>query len=125
LVSDSLFLWLPWGGVAIYLSIVLWAWTRGDLAAGFAGFGGWGLWVRPCTRLCWAFAGVFAVVAVWWVCIPPSHDRPWRREVAVLPRAVIDGNRVRLIGFRNFTYRSEDDFDARYEQREVSLAHLA
>jgi hypothetical protein len=31
---------------------------------------------------------------------------------------------VRLSGFRNFTYRSEGDFDARYEQRQVSLAHL-
>jgi hypothetical protein len=119
------FLLIAWAALAIYYSNLPWAWTRVALAAAFAGFGVWALWVRPCTRLCWAFAGVFAVVAVWWVCIPPSHDRPWRREVAVLPRAVIDGNRVRLIGFRNFTYRSEDDFDARYEQREVSLAHLA
>jgi hypothetical protein len=68
---------------------------------------------------------IFAVVAVWWVCIPASHDRPWRREVAVLPWGVIDSDRVRLTGFRTFTYRSEDDFDVRYEQRQVSVAHLA
>jgi hypothetical protein len=65
-----------------------------------------------------------AAVAAWWACIPASHDRPWRPEVAVLPRAVIDDDRVRLSGFRNFSYRSAGDFDARYEQREVSLAHL-
>jgi hypothetical protein len=63
-------------------------------------------------------------VAAWWACIPPSHDRRWRAEVAVLPRAVIDGDRVRLTGVRNFTYRTADDFDAQYEEREVSLAHL-
>src|SRR5690349_10205780 len=118
------FLLIAWAALAIYYSNLPWAWTRAALAVAFAGFAVWALWVRRRARLRWAFAGAFAAVAVWWVCIPASHDRPWRREVAVLPRAVIDGDRVRLTGFRNFTYRSADDFDARYEQREVSLAHL-
>jgi hypothetical protein len=118
------FLLIAWAALAIYYSNLPWAWTRVALAVAFAGFAVWALWVRRRARLRWAFAGSFAAVAVWWVCIPASHDRPWRREVAVLPRTVIDGDRVRLTGFRNFTYRSEDDFDVRYEQREVSLAHL-
>jgi hypothetical protein len=42
-----------------------------------------------------------------------------------MPRAVIDGDNVRISGFRNFDYRSTEDFDRRYESREVSLAHLA
>ena len=37
---------------------------------------------------------------------------------------VIDGDRVRLINFRNFALPQQDDFDVRYEEREVSLAHL-
>jgi hypothetical protein len=118
------FLLIAWAALAIYYSNLPWAWTRVALAVAIAGFGAWALWVRPSARLCLAFAAAFAVVAVWWVCIPPSHDRPWRREVAVLPRAVLDGDRVRLTGFRNFRYRSEGDFDVRYEQREISLAHL-
>jgi hypothetical protein len=118
------FLLIAWSALAIYYSNLPWAWTRVALAVAFAGFAVWALWVRPRARLRWAFAGAFAGVAVWWVCIPPSHDRPWRREVAVLPRVVIDGDRVQLTGFRNFNYRSEDDFDARYERREVAQAHL-
>jgi len=118
------FLLIAWAALAIYYSNLPWAWTRVALAVAFAGFAVWALWVGRRARLRWAFAGAFVAVAVWWVCIPPSHDRPWRREVAVLPRALIDGDRVRLTGFRNFTYRSDDDFDVRYEQREVSLAHL-
>jgi hypothetical protein len=118
------FVLIAWGALAIYYSNMPWAWTRVVLGAAFAGFGVWSLWVRRRARFRWAFAGAFAAVAVWWACIPASHDRPWRPEVAVLPRAVIDGDRVRLTGFRNFTYRREDDFDVRYEQREVSLAHL-
>jgi hypothetical protein len=118
------FLLITWATLAIYYSNLPWAWARVALAVAFAGFGVWALWVRRGARLQWAFAGAFAAVAVWWACIRPAHDRPWRPEVAVMPRAVVDGDRVRLTGYRNFTYRGEDDFDVHYEQREVSLAHL-
>ena len=41
-----------------------------------------------------------------------------------MPRAFIDGDRVRLTGVRNFEYRSRNDFTVHYEEREVSLSHL-
>ena len=41
-----------------------------------------------------------------------------------MPRATIDGDRVRFTGVRNFEYRSRNDFTARYEEREVQLSHL-
>jgi hypothetical protein len=44
--------------------------------------------------------------------------------VAVMPRAFIDGDRVRITGVRNFEYRSRDDFTVRYQEREISLSHL-
>jgi len=63
-------------------------------------------------------------VVAWWIAIPPSHNRNWRPEVAVMPRAVVDGDRVRITGVRNFDYRSRNDFTVRYEEREVQLSHL-
>ncbi|WP_244470722.1 DUF4105 domain-containing protein [Microvirga massiliensis] len=69
-------------------------------------------------------AVLFLGVVGWWITIQPSHDRPWRPEVAVMPRAVIDGDSVHLTGVRNFDYRSLDDFTVRYEEREVQLSHL-
>jgi hypothetical protein len=34
------------------------------------------------------------------------------------------GDHVRITGFRNFEYRTRDDFTERFEEREVSLSHL-
>jgi Domain of unknown function (DUF4105) len=118
------FFLIAWASLAIYYSNLPWAWTSIVLALAFAAFAVWALWIVRRSKWRWAFAGAFAAVAIWWLCIPPSHDRLWRREVAVMPRAIIDGDRVRLLNFRNFVYRSRDDFDARYEEREVSLAHV-
>ena len=41
-----------------------------------------------------------------------------------MPRVTIDGDRVRITGFRNFEYRSRNDFTVRYEEREFLLSHL-
>jgi hypothetical protein len=68
---------------------------------------------------------MFALVVAWWIAIPPSHDREWRAEVAVMPRAFIDGDRVRMTGVRNFEYRSRNDFTERYEEREFLLSDVA
>jgi hypothetical protein len=71
-----------------------------------------------------AFAVLFLGVVGWWISISPSHYREWRPEVAVMPRAIIDGDRVRFTGVRNFDYRSRNDFTVRYKEREVQLSHL-
>jgi hypothetical protein len=113
-----------WASLAIYYSNLPWAWLRLVLAVAFAAFGIWALWLARRPRNYLAFAGVFLGVLVWWILIPASHDRQWRPEVAVMPRAIIDGDRVRISGVRNFEYRSRDDFTVRYEEREVSVSHL-
>ena len=113
-----------WTTLAVYYSNLPWAWLRLVLAVAVAAFSAWALWLTRRPRMRWAFAGLFLVVLVWFIMIRPSHDRPWRPEVAVMPRAIIDGDRVRITGFRNFDYRSGDDFTERWEEREVSLSRL-
>ena len=78
----------------------------------------------PQRRMSMALIVLYLGVIAWWISISPSHDRQWRPEVAVMPRAFIDGDRVRLTGVRNFEYRSRNDFTVHYEEREVSLSHL-
>jgi hypothetical protein len=116
---------VAWATLAIYYSNLPWAGSRLALAAAFAVFSIWALWLsRRRRRMSGIVALLFIGVAAWWISIAPSQDRNWRPEVAVLPRAVIDGDRVHLTGVRNFDYRSRNDFTVRYEEREVLLSHL-
>ena len=115
---------IVWATLAIYYSNLPWAGLRLALAIAFAAFAIWAVWLSPQRRMSVALILLYLGVVAWWISISPSHDRQWRPEVAVMPRAYIDGDRVRLTGVRNFEYRTRDDFTVRYEEREVSLSHL-
>jgi len=115
---------IAWATLAIYYSNLPWIGLRLALAGAFAAFAIWALWLSRQRRMSMAFIALFLGVVGWWISISPSHDREWRPEVAVMPRAVVDGDRVRLTGVRNFDYRSRNDFTVRWEERKVSLSHL-
>jgi hypothetical protein len=71
-----------------------------------------------------AFVALSAVVLACWSAIRPSNDRDWQPEVAVLPYASIEGDRVTLHHIRNFDYRSETDFTPAYYDRTFDLGQL-
>ena len=115
---------IAWAGLAIYYSNLTWSGLRVGFAVAFAAFAVWALWLSRQRGLRVAALLLFLGVAAWWIAIAPSHNRNWRPEVAVMPRAFIDGDRVRFTGVRNFDYRTRNDFKVRYEEREVELSHL-
>jgi Domain of unknown function (DUF4105) len=115
---------ITWATLAIYYSNLPWAWARLALAAAFALLAVWALWFSRRRSMTAVAAVLFLCVVGWWLAIPPSHHRNWRPEVAVMPRATIDGDRVHLTGVRNFDYRSRDDFTVRYEERDVQLSRI-
>ena len=116
---------ITWATLAIYYSNLPWAGLRLASAVAFAAFAIWAIWLSPQRRMSVvALIVLYLGVVAWWISISPSHDRPWRPEVAVMPRAFIDGDRVRITGVRNFEYRTRNDFTVRYEEREVLLSHL-
>jgi len=115
---------IAWGTLAIYYSNLPWPGLRIALAVFFAAFAIWGVWLSRRRHTSLAAFVLFLGVVAWWISIAPSHDRNWRPEVAVMPRAVIDDDRVRLTGVRNFDYRTRNDFTVRYEEREIQLSHL-
>jgi hypothetical protein len=115
---------IGWATLAIYYSNLPWAGLRLGLAMAFAMFAIWAFWLSRQRRMSVVAILLFVGVVAWWMAIAPSHDRQWRPEVAVMPRAFIDGDRVRITGVRNFDYRTRNDFTVRREDREVSLSHL-
>jgi hypothetical protein len=115
---------IAWATLAIYYSNLPWTPLRQGLAVAFAAFAVWALWLSHQRRMSVIAIVLFLGVVAWWITIRPSHNRHWRAEVAVMPRAFIDGDRVRLTGVRDFDYRTRDDFTVRYEEREVLLSHL-
>ena len=70
------------------------------------------------------FIAVFAVLVVLRLQIPASNERDWQPEVAVTPYATISGDLVTIHGVRNFDYRTENDFDVRWETRTYDLREL-
>ena len=121
----------------LLLALVLWAcaaiWIDGpappSLALGLAGcFAlacvGTAVWLRPRRRALLVFSLLFAAVAGWWLSIPASNERSWEPSVARLPRVSFDGDLVRIENVRNFDYRSESDFDERWETRVYDLSKV-
>lgn len=119
-----LLLWV-WATMAIYYSNLPWAWGRTTLAVTFALGTLIAFLVFPNrTRTIRYFLFAFLLVAVWWSLIPASNDRDWAPEVAVLPRATFDGDRVTVHNIRNFDYQTENDFIVRYYDKVFDLTKV-
>lgn len=118
-----------WGVLALWFQLPAWlalafgaAWCLVAMAAVLAL-----LWPRMRRRrgavaaLC-VVAG--AAMGAWWSALAPSHDRLWADDVARLLAHRIDGERLILDNVRNFDWRTETDYTARWETREYDLRKL-
>ncbi len=54
----------------------------------------------------------------------PTHNKQWRPDLAVLPYAEIESDRVRLFNIRDCEYRGEEDYDVRHLDREILLSEV-
>jgi uncharacterized protein DUF4105 len=70
------------------------------------------------------YSASVAFVIAWWSTITPSNDRDWAPDVARTVTATIDGDRLVVSNVRNFNWRSDTDFDQRWEQRTYSLSRV-
>jgi hypothetical protein len=66
----------------------------------------------------------FVLVLAWWLSIEASNDRNWQKDVDRTAWADIEGDTVTIHNVRNFDYRSETDYTARWETRTYSLNNL-
>jgi len=70
------------------------------------------------------YAVLFAVVLLWWSGIKPSNQRDWADDVSRPLTGRVEGHQVVLDNVRDFTWRSDDDYDARWETRRYDLDRL-
>jgi hypothetical protein len=66
----------------------------------------------------------FALLVFLFFQIPASNQRDWQPEVAHAPFATINGDLITIHNVRNFDYRTETDFDARWEIRTYDFSKL-
>ena len=121
---------LPLAGWAVLASLYLGhapAWLRWPLALAWAGLA---LAVllrrRRLDGARWA-GGALATWLVFlggWSLQQPQQDRVWSDDVARLLQAQVRGNQVVLHNVRNFDWRSDTDYDARWETRTYDLDQL-
>lgn len=71
-----------------------------------------------------AFLAAFGLFVLWWASIAPSSDRDWQPDVAVLPYAEMDGDSVTVRNIRDFSYRSETEYQPRYYDKVFDLKKL-
>ncbi len=85
--------------------------------------------VSTISRRSWLFPGIYlalyALLLLWWSTIAPSNQRDWADDVSRPLAGRIDGDQVVLDNVRDFTWRSDDDYDARWETRRYDLDRLA
>ena len=71
-----------------------------------------------------AYALAFVLLLAWWSTIHPSNDRLWADDVGRLLQGRVDGHEVQLTNVRDFTWRTDTDYDVRWETRRYDLDRL-
>ena len=119
-------------GANAWALAAVWIDGRGDFVAWLAlasgGVGAaWIAW-RPLGLAPKIAAGglPFLFVLGWWLSLEASNDREWLSDVARLPQAEIDGDRLVVRNVRNFAYApgSEEIAEERWETRTWDLSKL-
>jgi hypothetical protein len=130
-VIRRLLIWLVaalmtlWCVGAIYYSNLPADWMRTGGAWAFAlGIIILFILVRPRWRAWLIYLAAFAAIVAWFLLIPPSNDRNWRPDVAVLPYAEINGDTLTVHNIRNCDYRSETDYTVQYYDKTFDLTKL-
>ncbi|WP_305804339.1 DUF4105 domain-containing protein [Stenotrophomonas sp. YIM B06876] len=117
-----------WGGFALWFQIpagvalrsgMIGIWVLAGVLAMRAGWTPSRHW-----RSVLLFAGMFGLMLGWWSTITPSQDRAWADDVAQPLRAAVHGQRLVVENVRDFTWRTESDYDIRWQRREYDLAQL-
>lgn len=134
LMTFSLFVWsavlcfVAWAFGAIYYLEYLPVWLRVPSAYLYALGAVWLLgWSWKNKKLIagrgWLAVSI-PVVYLFTLGVVPSNDRDWDADQVQIASVSIHANNVTIENFRNSVYRSESDFDTRFETRTFDLNRI-
>jgi len=113
-----------WGSGLLFFRLSGTVATLAAIGFGIAGLAGAiGLWTGA-LRLPLSFAVVFLGLLGWWSGFAPSHQRNWIPELARLPEIAREGETITVSNLRNFAWRSETDYDQRWDTRRYDLTKI-
>jgi Domain of unknown function (DUF4105) len=129
---------LRWVGILLTCLLLLAAHVWATLAIYFANYHqpGWRVVLAACyvcvllvtvvrfRRRLLAATGIFLIVVVWWAAIQPNGHGNYLQPVRVQAYPEFNDDLVTIHYFRNFDYRSKDDYTVRYEDRTFDLSKL-
>lgn len=117
-----------------WAALALWYQAPGGPVVRAAAAVAWVIFVLTVLALIWARRGgvpiaayvlAYVILLAWWSTIAPSNHREWTDDVSRMLAGQVDGNRVTLYNVRNFNWRTDDDYDARWETRSYDLDQLS
>ena len=101
-------LWL-WAMLAILYSNLPVPFLRATLALMFGVASPAAFIFLPRRRAVMGFVAAVFCILLWWLLIPPSNDRDWSPDQAILPYAEVNGDSVTIRNIRNCLYRTTED----------------
>lgn len=115
-----------WGALAIWFRLAPTPPLREILAGGLLLLG---LGAIVCLALRrWRVVALYGVCLVavcgWWATLQPSNDRTWADDVARTTTGTVEGDRLVMRNVRNFVWRSDSDYEPRWETRSYDLNGL-
>ena len=122
----SVLIFFVWTAGAIYYFAFLPRPVAGVLAVLFL-LGGAYLFFKMKSKQTWLGLASGAIVVMYFVGLleQPSVDRDWDPDHAESPLVTFTDNHVKIENFRNNVYRSELDYDARFETFEFELDQIS
>lgn len=116
-----------WGAMALWSRLPFGATGRATIAFVFVAVmlaAALLLWHRQRLVSAGVVLASWSALLFWWSTILPSNSRDWRPDVAHVADTRIDGDVLTVDNVRNFTWRSDSDFDQHWETRTYRFSQL-
>lgn len=82
-------------------------------------------YIKPVVKFClWVVVIIIAIIFITGIVTTPRLDRDWNNDQAIMPRAEINGDQVKISNIRNIDYTTTSDYKVDYYDKTFDLNSL-